>query len=259
MKVATQLFAHIAFCALFVVGIAERTKAELNECGGVWTNKTCEAGERTSDDATVDENLAERKEEARVLSKKRSLFHELTMRSIQAKREFAVDYDLDEVEEFCFKGESSLAACKEKIVETRRDLNWQIAQVATVRQQQKANKLREEANRLQQERNEIEANNPTVVVDERRNYYLEPYYGKHRHGVGHTPVRYHRTGPKADSHFKDGSYATRAGHYHRRSAGGAAITISGSGSLGNSTRVGVRGSVGGSSTTSTTTYSTTSR
>lgn len=253
--------------------------AELNECEGVWTNKACDGTviEKPTESAVNDSSSVESKEKAVLLSKKRSLLHELTMKTIRAKREFEVEYELDEIEAFCLNKESSLAECKEKIKTARTEINSEVSQAASVLQRQKANKLREDANRLQQERNDIAANNPTVVVDERRKYYIDPYGLKRRHrvghrsghnsgqndGVGNTPVRFHQTGPKSNSLFKRGNHHSKTGYSRRRAAGGTTISVGGTGSVSrgsvsSGTRAGARGSIAGSSSSSITNYSTTS-
>ena len=219
--------------------LSSPAQAELVECNGTWTNRACDSSD-TKKLGAEDTRSPEIKEAAAIRSKKKSLFHELTMKAIKAKRQYQYDYDLEEVETFCFKQESSLADCKDRIKQARQEIDKEVTQFAQVRQQEQANKLREEANRIQKERNETVAN-PVVVIEERRNYYIKP-----RRYRGHPPI------------YREG-HGGRYGHQGSRTAGGAAITVTGSGTLGNGSQIGVTGTVGGVSTqtNSTTTYGTT--
>lgn len=264
MNVFEKSYRKLAFLPIALALFSPTTAlSDLTECGGVWTNKGCDASVKTRTDSPKEETAKDAGDSLE-LSKKRSLFHELTMRAIRAKRDHQLEYDLDEVEQLCFKQKSTLAECKTKIKSARSELNAEVAQIASVQEQEKANKLRAEANRLQQERNKIEASNPTVVISERRRYYIDPYRldghrGSNHYSNRHKPIRYHRTGPNSGTVFKDKSYTRQGRRHSRRTAGGAAISVSGSGTIGRGTRIGISGALGGSSTTTNSQYSTTVR
>ena len=249
MKLLGRTLAILSSCAFMFI-FSGSVRAEMNDCGGVWTNKPCSDREAVQTTEYDEEKAAETKEQALLLSKKRSLFHELTMKSIRAKRDYKVEYDLNEVEKYCFDQATSLDDCKARIKTTQVELESEIGRAATIVQQEKANQLREEANRLQRERNEIEANNATVIVDKRRKFYIDPYRvkpyrPKRYHSGDNRPVRYDRMGPKSDHRFRNGRYPGKGRHVHRRSAGGAAITLRGSGTVGRNTNIDISGTFGG--------------
>ena len=198
------------FSGLFLC-LPSASFAEVHQCGDVWSSTPC--GQESAKKNASDEQRTSAKE----LSRKKSLFHELTMKSIRAKREHDLDFSLSEVEDFCFKQDSSLADCDKQINQASDRIDSKISQLALIKQQERANKLREDANRLQRERNLIDTDRPTVVVDQRRHVYVPAFRSGQLDYVG------------------DGYRLRRS-----RSSAGVSISLSGSGSYGG-TAISVRG------------------
>ena len=154
------------------------SSAQVYECNGKWTNVPCDGkapafkAEKRDSHVLTPSQAAER-------GRKQTLLHDLTMKSIAAKRDLEIRLDIASADKICNDPLSALAEC-EKIVQ---DLDSRLSQMMTdarlVRAQENAAKeqarLRElqiESNRIQQERNEIEArkrNRNLVIIQNNQN------------------------------------------------------------------------------------------
>ena len=207
----------LSLSATILLFLPAGAAAELTNCDGVWTDRPCSQGvlQRRTDvpDAAAPTASTDSKETQRALSQKRSLLHDVTMKSIRAKDQYNLTFSLTGLEQDCLKPETAVADCEKKTDEMHEKIDKRVTEAAAVAEQAKSNKLREEANRLTQERNEIETNKPVVVVTETRRY---PYY-------------------------RD----PRSPGYYENTQSGASIGVSVSGNSGN-TSVGIAGQAGSS-------------
>ena len=110
------------------------------------------------------------------LSVKKSLYHDLNMKNIAAKRDYLITFDISNVEQVCLKEPSTIADCRKAVDQADEKLQSKINQAEASRSQQRALELQEEANALQRERNRIEEEKPDVVLVERnRRRRRHPY------------------------------------------------------------------------------------
>lgn len=191
--------------------------AQIYQCDGKWTNKPC--GENNTQKAAEKKSSSPDSDSQAISSEKRSAFHELTMKSIQAKREFEVNYDLRNVESFCFSSTTSLEECQERIEEAEDRIDHKIASQELI----KKNKLQKEANALQKEKNRIETSKTEITIIENK-YYRR----RHRRWPPNHPQHPHHPRP----------------HPH---AGGSSISVSAQGGSVGGGKVSVGGSFGASS------------
>ena len=146
----------ICFAAL--IAFPATSWAEVHNCDGRWTNKPC-AGK-------VEEVLPEYKQPEGsagdpALSQKRTIFHDLTMKAIEAKHRYDLRFDLGGVREGCFKETASLSDCRKLVNVMAERIDRSVAEKAALLAKEKANELQEEQNKLQQEG----SNNVTVVQE----------------------------------------------------------------------------------------------
>jgi hypothetical protein len=191
----------------------DAAQAQIYNCSGKWTNKPC-SGEvlRTLEEQSNDAPGAHSSDPGK--SEKSSLFHKLTMKAIEARREFKIDSDLSYLESLCFTPQTTVSVCREEIGKHEQELDKRIAKERELAAQQRAVELQQEANKLAQERNEIEAEKPNVTVVE-ENYYV-------------IKKRYRRPGEIVD----------------RGTSSGAGVSISASGVSSSGTRIGVEAQAG---------------
>ncbi len=198
--------------ALALLCLPMHANAEPKLCNGIYTTKPCDST-AVETQASPSESVKSEssKEAARVLSRKRSLLHELTMKNLRAREKFGIKLIIDDVEDYCTKSEVSIEDCAKKITEREDRIDSRVSEAALVQEEQKANKLKAEANNLQKERNDIEATKPTVIVNENRFYHRRPI------PPGHRP---------------DGIYQPYDGHYQQNQSS-AGISVTAGGSSGN--------------------------
>lgn len=145
--------------------------AQIHLCKGEWTNKPCEGvSQKTLDEVSQGADDQQRA----LLSEKRSLIHELTMKVLKARDDFNLTFDIADVEDLCFKRQSSIDECRDKVNQSDDRLDKKISDAAAVRAQEDANKLRAE-------RNQIEAEKPNVTVVERKNIFVVEEDRRFRH------------------------------------------------------------------------------
>lgn len=183
--------------------------AEMNLCDGVWTNQACKGVEERRL-GTTKELTPEEQALVAARSKKRSVLHELTMRSIEAKRDYGVDLSLEKAEQVCRDDSSTVDACRE----AADLLNERLAKRVT--QELELVKAKRE---LEAKENPPAPPQHTAIVIQERPIYIDRY-------PHHYPHQYPGT------------------HHSTQTAGGAAISIQGGSSSGNvSVGIGVGGSV----------------
>ena len=223
------------FTAVF---LASSVQAEMVKCNGIWTNRPCQGYSETklqADEVVPPANKAE----ATALSKKRSLFHELTMKSIEARREYGVDLSLEDVESFCLRQKTSVDECREKTEKRADKIDGKLTQVALVRQKEENSKLKEENARLRQQPN------TAIVITE--DHYFRPYKVKHYlndyHGYAHGNKYGHKRGK---GHYQHGNGHGYGHGNHQSTHAGAGLSVGLSGSSGN-TKYRVGGNINSSS------------
>ncbi|MFN8390384.1 MAG: hypothetical protein U0136_08855 [Bdellovibrionota bacterium] len=178
MKIMTRLTLGVVAVALPSVALAD-----VYQCDGKWTNKPCSGNVTQTINETHSPSVSDP-----VPSQNRSLFHELTMKSIKAREEYDVKVDLSSAEKICLQQTASLEDCKKALDAVETALDQKVASASAAAEQKKANALQQEANRIQEERNKIEENKPNVTVVERRPVIVvprdRPIYGHDHYGHG---------------------------------------------------------------------------
>ena len=115
------------------------------------------------------------------LSVKKSLFHDLTMKNIRAKKEFGIKVEISNIEELCLKQASSVAECRKAVDETGDRIDSKVNEAEKLRTQQQSLELQQQNNELQAERNRIAEEGSTVVVVNPglhpRRDIVDPIYG----------------------------------------------------------------------------------
>ncbi len=164
------------FVFIALIFIPLNAFAELHDCNGVWTNKSCTIEEKESLPEVKTADSVKLKDQ----SQKKSLFHVLNMKSIRANNDYGIKLNLTLAEDACSDQDSSIENCRLQIKELDAVLDEKIKVAAELKIKEKELKLQEEANKLQEERNKIEQDKPNVVVVERRNIiiprdYLRPH------------------------------------------------------------------------------------
>ncbi len=101
------------------------------------------------------------------VSVKQSLFHDLNMKNIRAKKDYGIKLDLAPIEELCLKKVSSVAECRKAVDEMGDRIDSKVNEAETIRSQQRSLRLQEEQNELLAEQNRLQAEKPDVVVVER--------------------------------------------------------------------------------------------
>ncbi|HQH26721.1 MAG TPA: hypothetical protein PLP17_04930 [Oligoflexia bacterium] len=204
-----------AFLSLiFILCFSAPASAQIFECDGRWTNRPCSG----KVEGMVEEVKPEQAPvEDSGLSEKKALYHDLNMKTIEAKRRYNLRFDLAAVQQLCFQQQSTLDECRKEIqaMEDRIDAKIGLAS------QERANELQNEANRLQQEKNET----PSVSVVE--NNYIEVI-----------PRRRHH--PRV---YTTGNYGSVSVEQHREEHG-AGISVLAGGAASGST-IAVSGTAGG--------------
>lgn len=164
-----RMYSSTFVAALLLLSTATPALAQLHECNGMWTNKPC--------DGSVSNTIGAKESNAPddpARAEKRSLLHELTMRSIKAHEQYDIRTDLAPAEKKCLTEPAPLDECRAAVKQVDEDLDRKIDAASTVAERKKANELRDEANRLQRERNRIEEEKSNVVVVERRPLIIIP-------------------------------------------------------------------------------------
>jgi hypothetical protein len=129
--------------------------AEITNCNGTWTNRGCGGSPGAAKVNEVRANTDP--EKIKALSRKRTIFHELNMKNIAARRDLGIILDLNSLRQLCEDESISIEECERSAAGYDDQLSRQITDVRLVREKERANELLEEANRIQQERNDIEA------------------------------------------------------------------------------------------------------
>lgn len=155
-----------------IIFIPLNSWADLSECDGVWTNKSCSVEKKE----VVPEVQTADSVKLKNQGQKKSLFHVLNMKNIKASSEYGIKFDLSQAEEACTDPDSSIDNCRLKIKESDAILDEKLKVAAELKTKEKALKLQEEANRIQEQRNKIEEKKPGVVVIQKRNIIIPRDY-----------------------------------------------------------------------------------
>ncbi|MCB0360593.1 MAG: hypothetical protein KDD44_13190 [Bdellovibrionales bacterium] len=162
-------------------------RAELSLCDGTWTNKPC-AADSSKQLSEAPANLPSIRDVAS--AKKELLVHDLTMKSLRARRQYAVDVAIEPAATECQKADVSLESCRARTEEIADRIDKKIAEREGVVAQEKKNKLLEEANDLQRERNQIEQEKVTVIRERRRPIVVRQIDPRHPHHSAGQPSGY---------------------------------------------------------------------
>ncbi len=163
----------LVLAALAVPQFSSEVRAELKECNGVWTNGDCEGGAAK----TLKDHVPVAPDDP-ALSEKRSMIHELTMKTIRAREDFDLRFDIKGVEQFCLKTPSSADDCREKIASAEKDLDKRVSRESKIQTEAKRLKLEEEKEKIAKTEREANATSVTVfqnVIRVPPNYRPTPY------------------------------------------------------------------------------------
>lgn len=145
---------------------------EIVLCNGRWTNQPC-------DNATALIPAQKRvlsPTEARARSEKESLLHRLTMKSIEAKRSFAVDFDLSGARSLCSASAPSVEECRTEVERLDDRLEQRL---------KAARKAKEEED--ERKRKKGDDNQTTVVVGQPIPFMINPDPPYYDGGIGRVP------------------------------------------------------------------------
>ena len=121
MKITSALFLALALPA--VAG------ADIYNCNGEWTNKPCRGKPTQVIKPGDSASRVLKPEEVREQSEKRSIFHELNMRNITARRELNVRVDITNVERTCLhEADKSADQCRAVAQEADAIISQRIAE-----------------------------------------------------------------------------------------------------------------------------------
>lgn len=95
---------YLAALGLLVLSL-ETSAQELNNCAGVITNRPCN-GSITPKPVTLSND-------AQIRSKKSLILHDLTMKSLRAKREHEVDVDISKARDICNNASTAIDECRD--------------------------------------------------------------------------------------------------------------------------------------------------
>lgn len=158
--------------------------AEMVLCDGIWTNSSCEGISQKKVGAT-EAITEEQKALVKTRSKKRSLLHQITMSSIDARRQYGVDLSLDSAQETCREDSTTIEKCREVTEGFSEKLNVRIDQAVKIAQ---AKREEEEKSRPP-----VVAQQTTIIIEDRPNYITDYRRRRHPrrrdyrgHGSGHS-------------------------------------------------------------------------
>lgn len=166
----------ILFVVLMLL-IVPQAFAELTQCDGVWTNKSCseQANSEQAKKAAPEEKALDSKM-IKERSFKKSLFHDLNMKNIKANNSYEIKLDLSQAEDVCNSENSTIDECRKQIKEIDTLLDEKIKVAVELETKKKALKLQEEANKIQEQRNDIEKNKPSTIIIQKGNIIIPRDY-----------------------------------------------------------------------------------
>lgn len=178
-----KLISRILCVVLILLLSVAQAIGEIYNCNGVWTSAECEGGKVLSvEDESRKTSMPDALEQkaAVEMSQKKLLIHDLTMKSIKAKREFEIRFDASGVEAFCLQPETSLEDCQQRIEADSDRLENKTQSSATLKAQQEANQLQKEKNEraAKEEKSQVVVvqPNPVIIID-----HPERRHGFHEH------------------------------------------------------------------------------
>lgn len=142
-------------------------RAELYNCDGKWTNKPCvgKAG-TTIAEKPLNKELSANPD----LAKKKSIFHELNMKNITAKKNLNIKFSIAEIEEICLARTTSLDLCKIEAEKAERKLDEKIVIAEKLNLEKQALKAQQDQLALEKEKlaeqreNAVEVNVVTTNI-----------------------------------------------------------------------------------------------
>lgn len=97
--------------------------AELYECNGTWTNRSCESEAST---VIAERPLQQRSQEQVDRDQKKLWIHSIESKLFEARREFGIEIDITAVHSTCSEQSSSLIECRKEIDEIENTLDRRI-------------------------------------------------------------------------------------------------------------------------------------
>lgn len=159
--------------------------AEIFTCNGVYQSTPCstDAGKAAPSFSRAEAaGAAAEGAEPSTRSTRMSLFHELTMQSIEAKQRYGLKFDISAEEAACTDPDATLERCSRAVRQAEDTLETRLKGLRLIESQEEANRLQEEANRRKEEE---AANNTAVVIDNSPNYIYRRDRHWHHDGHGH--------------------------------------------------------------------------
>ncbi len=146
------------------------SQAQVYECNGTWTNQPCngEPAKTLTGQPSIPSPAVTDPDRGA----KRTIFHDLTMKSIRAKGEYDIKVDLSVAEKLCIKELAPLEACSNQAKADEDAIDEKIKSAESLRLEQKKIALQEEANKIQKERNKSE--NVNIRIDRRPIIIVRP-------------------------------------------------------------------------------------
>ncbi len=149
---------NAVFFLLAMAAPAFAEESQLRNCNGRWTNLPCE--EAKAGDTIKATRKVLSPTEAKLRSDKQGLFHELTMKNIDAKRKLQVDISIVSAEQLCFDRPSTLDECRAEIERLEDRLDRRVDAATDLREKELAKKEKE----LEKERKKAEAAAQSTVI-----------------------------------------------------------------------------------------------
>lgn len=156
----------ILIFAIFLV--SSDAHAEIYNCDGVFRNLPCDNQSGASQSKVADQNVRQQDLERKNLARKKSLVHDLTMKAIDANRDYKIFYNTDVIRDYCLQEITSPISCNEKVQELSEKIDDRIASLEKIKAQKMANELTEAKIKKEDssgERNTTIVSQPIYIFD----------------------------------------------------------------------------------------------
>lgn len=219
------------FSLMAVLSGVSVAQADFVQCNGVWTDKPCEG----SVGGTIPQSVPPSGGEDPGRSEKRSLLHELTMKSIKAREEYELSYDVRFVQEWCMRKETTVDACRERVDKEEASLDKKMIRASALVDEKRKRKQEEEEEKIKKTQSEANATQVTVVQNIPRRPIIQ--YPNQYPNYPQYPNQYPNY-PNSNGSYQGNSPAYDWGAINNANnarPSGAAIGSSVSGSMGSAT------------------------
>lgn len=162
---------------LAVIGMlnALPASAEVVQCNGVWVNHECEG--QVSE--TLKERVITQTPEEMEKSRKRSLLHEVTMKSIRAREDYDIRSDVATLQALCDNPSTTIEECKAEIAKFEKALDRKILKESEVADDRRRRKEREEREKIAKTQAESGTTNIAIVQNNIYRGGLSGNFGAH--------------------------------------------------------------------------------